>query len=100
MKTWAGVVCVVFVVDTFSRRIIGWSDATEKETVLVLDALKTAICQRGCDQCPFQPGELIHHSDAGSQYTSFRRWMPMGACCVPVDPPAVTGDPWLLGLSR
>ena len=72
VKTWAGVVYVAFVVDTFSRRIVGWSAATVKETVFVLDALEMAIWQRDRDQHPVKPGELIHHSDAGSQYTSFR----------------------------
>ncbi|MCX4409530.1 MULTISPECIES: IS3 family transposase [unclassified Streptomyces] len=72
VKTWAGVVYVAFVVDTFSRRIVGWSAATVKETVFVLDALEMALWQRDRDQHPVQPGELIHHSDAGSQYTSFR----------------------------
>ncbi|MFG3196083.1 IS3 family transposase [Streptomyces sp. NPDC048208] len=72
VKTWAGVVYVAFVVDTFSRRIVGWSAATVRETVFVLDALEMAIWQRDRDQRPVQPGELIHHSDAGSQYTSFR----------------------------
>ncbi|MCX5188955.1 IS3 family transposase [Streptomyces sp. NBC_00268] len=72
VKTWAGVVYVAFVVDTFSRRIVGWSAATVKETVFVLDALEMALWQRDRDQHPVQPGELIHHSDAGSQYTGFR----------------------------
>ncbi|WP_411572765.1 IS3 family transposase [Streptomyces pluripotens] len=72
VKTFAGVVYVAFVVDTFSRRIVGWSAATVKETVFVLDALEMAIWQRDRDQHPIQPGELVHHSDAGSQYTSFR----------------------------
>lgn len=72
VKTWAGVVYIAFVVDTFSRRIVGWSAATVKETVFVLDAVEMAIWQRDRDQHPVQPGELIHHSDAGSQYTSFR----------------------------
>ncbi len=72
VKTFAGVVYVAFVVDTFSRRIVGWSAATLKETVFVLDALEMAIWQRDRDQRPIQPGELIHHSDAGTQYTSFR----------------------------
>ncbi|MFE0631231.1 IS3 family transposase [Streptomyces sp. NPDC058864] len=72
VKTWAGVVYVAFVVDTFSLRIVGWSAATVKETVFVLDALEMAIWQRDREQNPIQPGELIHHSDAGSQYTSFR----------------------------
>ncbi|MFB7455724.1 IS3 family transposase [Streptomyces sp. NPDC056188] len=71
VATVAGVVCVAFVVDTFSRRIVGWSAATSKETRLVLDALKMALWQRERNQRPYQEGELIHHSDAGSQYTSF-----------------------------
>ncbi|GGW69802.1 hypothetical protein GCM10010381_63220 [Streptomyces xantholiticus] len=57
--------------DTFSRRIVGWSAATSKETRLVLDALEMALWQRDRDQRPYHKGELIHHSDAGSQYTSF-----------------------------
>lgn len=71
VATFAGVVYVAFVVDTFSRRIVGWSAATSKETRLVLDALEMALWQRDRDQSPYQKGELIHHSDAGSQYTSF-----------------------------
>ncbi|MFI8991525.1 IS3 family transposase [Streptomyces antimycoticus] len=72
VTTWAGVVYIAFVVDTFSRRIVGWSAATVKATVFVLDAVEMAIWQRDRDQHPVRPGELIHHSDAGSQYTSFR----------------------------
>ncbi|MFJ5851319.1 IS3 family transposase [Streptomyces sp. NPDC092903] len=72
VKTWSAVVYVAFVVDTFSRRIVGWSAATSKETGLVLDALDMALWQRDRDEHPHQRGELIHHSDAGSQYTSFR----------------------------
>ncbi|WP_407835155.1 IS3 family transposase [Streptomyces sp. DSM 116496] len=72
VKTWSGVIYVAFVVDTFSRRIVGWSAATTKETRLVLDALEMALWQRDRDGFPYQRGELIHHSDAGSQYTSFR----------------------------
>ncbi|MEU8653574.1 IS3 family transposase [Streptomyces sp. NPDC048737] len=72
VRTWTGVVYVVFVVDTFSRRIVGWSAATVKETVFVLDALEMALWQRDRDQHPLWPGELIHRSDVGSQCTSFR----------------------------
>ncbi|MFI5635760.1 IS3 family transposase [Streptomyces sp. NPDC051664] len=72
VATWAGVVYVAFVVDTFSRRIVGWSAATSKETQLVLDALEMALWQRDRDEHPHVRGELIHHSDAGSQYTSFK----------------------------
>ncbi|WP_428985507.1 IS3 family transposase [Streptomyces globosus] len=72
VATWAGVVYVAFVVDTFSRRIVGWSAATSKETQLVLDALEMALWQRDRDEHPHVRGELIHHNDAGSQYTSFK----------------------------
>ncbi|WP_407986279.1 IS3 family transposase [Kitasatospora sp. CMC57] len=72
IATWSGVVYVAFVVDTFSRRIVGWSAATTKEARLVLDAPDMALWQRDRDGFPHQRGELIHHSDAGSQYTSFR----------------------------
>lgn len=72
VKTWSGVVYIAFVVDTFSRRTVGWSAATSKETQLVLDALEMAPWQRDRDHIPYKKGELIHHSDAGSQYTSFK----------------------------
>jgi putative transposase len=72
VRTWASVVYVAFVVDTFSHRIVGWSVATVKETVFVLDALEMAIWQRDRDEHPVRPGELIHRSDTGSPYTSFR----------------------------
>ncbi|WP_327412322.1 DDE-type integrase/transposase/recombinase [Streptomyces sp. NBC_01233] len=67
VKTWSGIVYVAFVVYTFSRRIVGGSAATSKETRLVLDALEMALCQRDRDGFPYGQGELIHHSDAGSQ---------------------------------
>jgi transposase InsO family protein len=67
VATWGGVVYIAYVVDTFSRRIVGWSAATTKETRLVLDALEMALWQRGRDGFPHEQGELIHHSDAGSQ---------------------------------
>ncbi|WP_406730411.1 IS3 family transposase [Streptomyces sp. NBC_01794] len=70
VAAWSGVVYIV--VDTFSRRIVGWSASTSKETQLVLDALEMALWQRDREDRPHTPGQLIHHSDAGSQYTSFR----------------------------
>ena len=66
----AGTVYVAFVVDTYSRRIVGWSAATSKATALVLGALETGPWQR--DRTGQDRAGLIHHSDAGSQYTSFR----------------------------
>ncbi|MFI0453115.1 IS3 family transposase [Actinomadura sp. 6N118] len=71
VTTWAGVVYVAFVVDIFSRAIVGWAAATNKRTRLVLDALDMALWRRDRAGHPPGPG-LIHHSDAGSQYTSFR----------------------------
>ncbi len=67
VKTWSAVVYVAFVVDTFSRRIVGWSAATTQETQLVLDALEMALWQRDRDKIPYTKGELIHHSDAGTR---------------------------------
>ncbi|WSA04903.1 IS3 family transposase (plasmid) [Streptomyces sp. NBC_00841] len=72
VATWSGTVYVAFVVDTFSRRIVGWSAATNKQTPLVLSALEMGLWQRDRANTPVIPRELIHHSDAGSQYTSFR----------------------------
>ncbi|MFF0526219.1 IS3 family transposase [Actinomadura nitritigenes] len=71
VTTWAGVVYVAFVVDIFSRAVVGWAAATSKRTRLVLDALDMALWRRDRAGRPVGPG-LVHHSDAGSQYTSFR----------------------------
>ncbi|MFE9776141.1 DDE-type integrase/transposase/recombinase [Streptomyces sp. NPDC005931] len=59
-----------FVVDVFSRAIVGWSTAASKRANLVLDALDMALWRRDRAGTPAGPG-LVHHSDAGSQYTSF-----------------------------
>jgi putative transposase len=71
VTTWAGVVYVAFVVDIFSRAVVGWLASTSKRTRLVLDALDMALWRRDRAGRPVTPG-LVHHSDAGSQYTSFR----------------------------
>ncbi|MBA3861956.1 MAG: IS3 family transposase [Solirubrobacterales bacterium] len=66
LRCWEGVVFFSFVIDVFSRRVVGWQFAQHMRTDLVLDALRMALTRR-------QPGadiELVHHSDAGSQYTS------------------------------
>jgi transposase InsO family protein len=70
VPAYTGTVYVAFVVDTFSRRIVGWSAATTKATPLVLGALEMGLWQR--DRAGHDRAGLIHHSDAGSQYTSFR----------------------------
>jgi putative transposase len=63
LRCWEGVVFFSFVIDAFSRRIVGWQFAGHMRTDLVLDALKMALTRRdaGADV------QLIHHSDAGSQ---------------------------------
>jgi putative transposase len=71
VTAWCGVVYVAFVVDVFSRAIVGWAAATSKQTTLVLDALDMAIWRR--ERAGRKPSRgLVHHSDAGSQYTSLR----------------------------
>ncbi|MEV0597668.1 IS3 family transposase [Nonomuraea cavernae] len=71
VSAWCGVVYVAFVVDIYSRAIVGWAASLTKHTTLVLDALDMALWRRERTGHPAGPG-LIHHSDAGSQYTSFR----------------------------
>jgi putative transposase len=70
VPTWSGTVYVAFVVDAFSRRIVGWKAARSMQTELVLDTLEMALWSRGHAGRPVAQG-LIHHSDRGSQYTSF-----------------------------
>ena len=67
LRCWEGVVFFSFVIDVFSRRVVGWQFASHMRTDLVLDALRMALTRRaaGADV------DLVHHSDAGSQYTSY-----------------------------
>ncbi len=67
VPTWAGVAYVCFIVDAFSRMIVGWRVASNMRTTMVLDALEMARWSRGNTL----PG-LTCHSDAGSQFTSIR----------------------------
>ncbi|WP_309114768.1 IS3 family transposase [Saccharothrix sp.] len=69
VPTWSGTVYVAFVIDVFSRRIVGWKADTSMRTTLVLDALEMALWTRGHTGHQITAG-LVHHSDAGSQYTS------------------------------
>jgi putative transposase len=66
LRCWQGVVFFAFILDAYSRRIVGWQFASHMRTELVLDALRMAICQRG----PGAEVELVAHTDRGSQYTS------------------------------
>ena len=69
VPTWAGMVYVAFVIDAYSRRILGWRAASSMKTALVLDALEQALWTRRRDGLGDLAG-LVHHTDAGSQYTS------------------------------
>lgn len=69
VATLAGTVYVAFAADVFSRMITGWAAARHKRAKLVLDALDMALWHRS--RAGHRPGPgLVHHSDAGSQYTS------------------------------
>jgi transposase InsO family protein len=72
VRTWAGFAYVAFVLDVFAHRIVGWHAATSKATDLVMVPLRIALWDRDRHGHPVGHRELIHHSDAGSQYTSIR----------------------------
>src|SRR5690606_22454790 len=61
VATWRGFVYVAFVIDAFSRRIVGWRVSTSLSSDLALDALEQAICEREQERAE----RLIHHSDRG-----------------------------------
>ena len=68
VSTWQGWLYVAFVIDVFARRIVGWRVSRSMTTDFVLDALEQALHARRFDRS----GDLIHHSDRGSQYVSIR----------------------------
>lgn len=65
LRSWEGFVYLAVVVDAFSRKVVGWAMADHLRTELVLDAVGMAIHTRRP-----RPG-LVHHTDRGSQYTSY-----------------------------
>jgi putative transposase len=67
VATWSGFVYVAFIIDAFSRFIVGWQTSRSLRTDLALDALEMAIWRRQA-----QLEGLVHHSDRGSQYLSIR----------------------------
>jgi putative transposase len=67
VATWSGFVYVAFVIDVFSRFLVGWQASRSLRTDLALDALEMAIWRR---QAQLQG--LVHHSDRGSQYLAIR----------------------------
>jgi putative transposase len=78
-STWSGMVYTAFVIDVFSRRIVGWRIAQSMTTDLPLDALEMALWARN-----ERLVNLVHHSDRGSQYTAIRyteRLIEAGANC-------------------
>ena len=68
VATWRGFVYVAFVIDVFSRRIVGWRASTSLRTDLTLDALEQALYDRRSEL----QERLVHHSDRGSQYLAIR----------------------------
>ena len=67
VPTWAGMAYVCFIVDAFSRRIVGWRVASHMRTDMVLDAVSMAAWTRRV-----RLDGLVTHSDAGAQFTSIR----------------------------
>jgi putative transposase len=66
LRSWEGITYLAFVLDAFSRKVVGWQLTSHMRTDLVLDALRMALGQR-------EPGAdfgLVAHTDRGSQYTS------------------------------
>jgi putative transposase len=68
IRTWTGVVYSAFVMDAFSRRILGWQTSTTLRTDLALDALEMALWTRRKEDVT----SVVHHSDRGVQYLSIR----------------------------
>jgi transposase InsO family protein len=66
LRCWEGRVYFAFVIDVYSRMIVGWQFANHMRADLVLDALRMALHLRG----PGADIQLVHHSDAGGQYVS------------------------------
>lgn len=74
VPTRAGFTYVAFVIELFSRRILSWASSTTHDTAFVEEALQLALWQRrqGHDSQESHGAQIIHHSDAGSEYTSTR----------------------------
>ena len=68
VSTWSGFVYTAFVIDAFSRRIVGWRVSSSLRAELALDALEMAIWSRRSADL----GGLVHHSDRGVQYLAIR----------------------------
>ncbi len=77
VSAWEATVYVAFVIDVFSRRIVGWRAARSMQTELVLDTIEMALWSRSHEGLAVGEG-LIHHSDAGSQPGLNRRLIDAG----------------------
>jgi putative transposase len=64
INTWEGFLYLAFILDIYSRKVVGWSMATHLRTELVVDALEMALWRRNPEV------GLIHHTDRGVQYTA------------------------------
>jgi putative transposase len=71
VPTWSGFTYVALAIDLYSRAIVGWSASTTKDVAFVESCLAMALWRRDHTGRPVPVG-MIHHSDAGSQYTSIR----------------------------
>jgi putative transposase len=68
VPTWSGFVYSAFIIDVFSRLVVGWRVAPSMTTDMVMDALEMAVWNRRTALI----GGVIAHSDAGGQYVSVR----------------------------
>lgn len=68
VSTWSGFVYVAFIIDAFSRAIVGWRVSDSLHAELALDALEMALWARGGQEME----GLVHHSDRGVQYLAVR----------------------------
>lgn len=67
IRTWLGFAYLALVIDVYSRRVVGWALTTHLRTALPLEALEMAVWARN-----ERLDGLVHHSDAGTQYTAIR----------------------------
>ncbi|MEV7796733.1 DDE-type integrase/transposase/recombinase, partial [Streptomyces sp. NPDC087512] len=72
VRTYQSFTYVAFIVDCFSQKIVGWHASIKRDVELVDAPLRMALWRRSHEGTPVEKGQLIHHSDAGSQYTSVR----------------------------
>ncbi len=70
IRTFAGWVYAAFVIDVFSRRVVGWQVSKSLRTALALDALEMAVWNR--EHVGRRIDGLVHHSDRGVQYLAVR----------------------------